>query len=108
MPSSSDIDGDTIITTILSNTCTYSITYAAGALTFTPAISNIGTCIITVNLFDGINNVPYPINIVTTNSPPYFSSSLSLGETINAGATNTYTLPSTIDFDLDIVAISIS
>ena len=73
-----------------------------------PAISNIGTCIATVNLFDGLNNVPYFINIITTNSPPVFVSSLSSGETISAGATNTYTLPTTSDIDGDTVTISIS
>ena len=75
---------------------------------FSPAISNIENCIVTVNLFDGLTNVPYPINIITTNSPPVFVSSLSSGETINAGATNTYTLPATSDFDGDIVTVSIS
>ena len=53
---------------MFSNTCSYSISYASDALTFSPAISSIETCIVTVNLFDGINNVKIPINIVTTNT----------------------------------------
>ena len=60
-----------------------------------------------MNLFDGINNVQIPINIVATNTPPVFMSLMSSGETINAGATNTYTLPATSDIDLDTVVISI-
>ena len=73
LPSSSDPDGDTITTSISSNTCSYSISYASGALTFSPNISNIETCIVTVNLFDGINNVQYPISVTTTNTPPSFA-----------------------------------
>ena len=109
MPLLSDIDGDTITTTIISNTCYYSISYAAGVLTISPAISDIGTCSVKLNLFDGLYNVPYtPISILTTNTPPVFISAISSGETINAGLSNTYTLPATNDIDGDTVAISIS
>ena len=73
LPLTSDIDNDSV-TISLTKTCTYPVTVASGVLTMTPAISNIGTCTVTFNLFDGINNVPYsPISIVTTNSPPLFS-----------------------------------
>ena len=66
-----DIDGDAV-TISLTTTCLYSLTVASGVLSMAPAISNIGTCSVTLNLFDGVNNVPYLINIVTTNTPPSF------------------------------------
>ena len=104
MPSVSDIDGDTITTTIISNTCSYLISYAAGVLTISPAISDIGTCIVTVNLFDGLNNVPYPINIVSTNSPPSFMTAPT-NQAFSSGHTLSYTIPITTDPDSDVVTI---
>ena len=105
LPSCSDLDGDTITTSISSNTCSYSISYATGALTFSPAISKIGTCIVTINLFDGINNTPYSINIVSTNSPPSFLS-IPINQAFSSGHTLSYTIPTTTDPDGDIVTIS--
>ena len=106
-PLTTDIDND-LVTISFTTTCIYPVTLASGDLTFIPAISDIGTCSVTLNLLDGFNNVPYtPISILTTNSPPVFISAISSGETINAGLSNTYTLPATTDIDGDTVAISI-
>ena len=105
MPLLSDIDGDTITSTIISNTCSYLISYAAGVLTISPAISDIGTCIVTVNLFDGLNNVPYPINIVSTNSPPSFMTAPT-NQSFSSGHTLSYTIPITTDPDSDVVTIA--
>ena len=114
MPLLSDIDGDTITSTIISNTCSYLISYAAGVLTISPAISDIGTCIVTVNLFDGLNNVPNPINIVSTNSPPSFMTaptnqaflSIPINQAFSSGHTLSYTIPITTDPDSDVVTIA--
>lgn len=105
--STTDPDGD-LVTVATTTVCTYPVVLNLNILTLSPLIANIGTCTLTLTLSDGLNLTPYTINIVTSNSPPYFSPSLSPGVSINAGLSNTYTLPSMLDIDLDIVTMTYS
>ena len=107
IPFTTDLDGDVVTIASTVTTCNYAASVSAGILTMNAPIASIGTCTVTLTLSDGFNLTPYTINIMTTNSPPYFSSSLSSGEIINAGITNSYTLPVTSDNDGDTVIISI-
>ena len=92
-----------------------------------PSISNIGTCLVTLNLFDGINNVPYLISIVTSTpassintsnkisvitsslsniGPPVFLTALK-DQIILAGDSLIYNLPQISDPDNDSFKVNI-
>ena len=74
-------------------------------ISWNPQNTIIGTFLINAMISDGVNTVSTSFNIIVTNASPSFTAPPT-DQTISAGATLTYPLPTTIDAEGNTVTIT--